>query len=287
MAIGQHFAGFGVDDFRVEVVFPHYRAVFAFHAFAGHARTHDFRQAVDVHSVNARLALDVVAHGLGPRLGAKNTGLERAVARIQPLALKLLNDHLHIRRRDHDEVGLEVLNQLHLLFGLPARHRHHRATRTLGAVVRAQTAGEQAIAVGNVDHVARTTTRCANRARHQIGPVVNVFGRVAHHCGLACGARRCMHAHHLVARHGKHAEGVVIAQVFFVGEGELGQVGQGLQIVRVYALVIKSFAVVRHVVVGVLQRPAQALQLQRLNFVAAGGFNGVKLARCGSGCGHV
>ncbi|MDQ0587295.1 hypothetical protein QFZ47_001404 [Variovorax paradoxus] len=84
---------------------------------------------------------------LGPRLGAEDADPERAVLRIEALALELLDDHLHVAGRDHDDVGLEVLDQLHLFLGLAARHRDDGAARALGAVVRAQAAGEQAVAV--------------------------------------------------------------------------------------------------------------------------------------------
>jgi hypothetical protein len=43
-------------------------------------------------------------------------------------------------------------------------------------------------------------------------------------------------ARHLAARHGEQAEGVVVAQVGLGHEGELGQVGQLLQVVRMHAL---------------------------------------------------
>ena len=82
-----------------------------------------------------------------------------------------------------------------------------------------------------------------------------------------------MDARHLLARHGKHAKGVVGAQVVFGGEGEFGQIGQRSQIMRVDTGSIKRLFVVRHLVVGVLQRLLQASQLQRLQLVLAGAFN--------------
>jgi hypothetical protein len=169
------------------------------------------------------LHLDVAAHRLGPGLGAEDADLERASCAGPSLALELLDDHLHVARRDHDDVGLEVADQLHLLFGLAAAHRAPRCSPALGAVVRAQAAGEQAVAVGHVHHVAGAPARRADRARHQVGPAVDVAARVAHHGRLAGGARRGVHPHHLLARHGEHAERVVVAQVGLGGERELRQ----------------------------------------------------------------
>ena len=146
----------------------------------------------------------------------------------------------------------------------PPRHRDHGAAQPLGAVVRAEAAGEQAVAVGDVHDVAGAAAGGADRARHQVGPGVDVVLRVAHDRRLAGGARRRVDARHLLARHREHAERVVVAQVLLDGERELRQVGERLQVAGMHALGVERLAVVRHVVVGVLQRPLQALQLQRL-----------------------
>ena len=71
-----------------------------------------------------------------------------------------------------------------------------------------------------------------------------------------------MQARHLFAWHGKQAKRVVVAQRGLGHEGELGQVSQRLQVTGMHAFGIKGGFVKRHVVVGVLQRPFQALQLQ-------------------------
>ena len=114
---------------------------------------------------SAKRCLDLGAHRLGPGLGAEDADLERAARAGRALALELVGDRQHVGRRHHDDVGLEVGDQLHLPLGHAARHRDHRAAEPLGAVVRAEPAGEQAIAVGDVDDVARAPARGADRAR--------------------------------------------------------------------------------------------------------------------------
>jgi hypothetical protein len=160
--------------------------------------SHHFGQAVDVDRVDAGRCFDLAAHGVGPGLGAEDADLQRRRRRVDPLTLEFLDDVQHVRRRDHDDRGLEVLDQLDLLLGLPARHRHHGAAQALGAVVRAQAAGEQAIAVGDVDHVAGTAAGRADRTGDQVGPGVDVALGVADHGRLAGGAARGVHAHHLL-----------------------------------------------------------------------------------------
>ena len=62
-----------------------------------------------------------------------------------------------------------------------------------------------------------------------------------------------MNAQHLLARHGEHAEGVVLAQVVLGGEGKLGEILERLQVVRVSACRIEGCAVVLDIGIGVRQ----------------------------------
>ena len=165
-------------------------------------------------SISARIAS---VHGSAPKMPTSRL-VER---RVDPLAPQLLDQHLHVRGRDHDDVRLQVGDQLHLLLGLAARHRDHGAAGALGAVVRAQAAGEQAVAVGDVDHVARPAAGGADRARHQVGPGVDVLQGVADDGGLAGRARGGMDARHPFPRHREQAERIVVAQVALCREREL------------------------------------------------------------------
>jgi hypothetical protein len=123
-------------------------------------------------------ALDLEAHrsvhGSAPKMPMRS----EHSARVDALALELVGNGQHVRGRDHDDVRLEVLDQLHLLFGLAAGHRDDGAAQPLGAVVRAQAAGEQAVAVGHMHHVAGPAAGGADRAGHQVGPVVDVVACV-------------------------------------------------------------------------------------------------------------
>jgi hypothetical protein len=125
------------------------------------------------------------------------------------------------------------------------------AAQALDAVVGAQATGEHAVAVGHMHHVARPATRGADGAGHDVCPVVDVALGVTHHHRLAGGARRGVQARHLAARHGEQPEGVVVAQIQLGHEGELGEISQGVQIVRMHTLLKALLAVGLDVVVGV------------------------------------
>ncbi|MCY1437498.1 hypothetical protein D9M71_536620 [compost metagenome] len=146
----------------------------------------------------------------------------------------------------------------------------------------AQAAGEQAVAVGDVHLVTLAAAGGADRARHHVGPGVDVVLRVADHGRLAGGAAGGVQARDLFHGHGEHAVGVVVAQVVLAGEGELRQVFQGFQVVRVHAFLIEALAVQRDVLVGVPEAPAQALQLVLAQLVDAGGFHRVKQGGIGN-----
>ena len=99
----------------------------------------------------------------------------------------------------------------------------------LGAVVRPEPAGEQPVAVGDVDQVARAAARGPDRPGHDLGPGVEVRRGVADHGRAARRTAAGVHARDLLARHGEHAERVVVAQVGLGREraGARGRRGPG------------------------------------------------------------
>jgi hypothetical protein len=238
----------------------------------------------------AKAALDLEAHLLVQGSAPKRPTRSPLDVGIDPLPLELVRQIEQVRRRHHDDVRLEVGDQLHLLLGLAAGHRDHRAAQTLGAVVGAETAGEQAVTVADMHHVAASAAGGVDRARHQRRPHVDIVLRVADNRRLSGRARRCMHAHDLVARHGKHLERVVLAQVVLGRERKLAQIVKRFQIVGVCAVGIELLPVVLDVLIRVTQRPAQAIELQGRNLVAAGGFNrfvGVIVGIDTASCDHL
>ena len=93
-----------------------------------------------------------------------------------------------------------------------------------------------------------------------------------------------MHAHDLVARPGEHAERVVVAQVDLRREGKAGDVAVAGHVVRPDAELVHLLAVERDVVVGVLQRRPQALQLEGLAELLGGLRLGGRLPVQPAGC---
>ena len=206
---------------------------------------------------------------------------QRAGARVDALLLELVDDGEHVGRRHHDHARPEVLDQLHLARGHAAGDRDDRAAELLRAVVRAEPAGEQPVAVGVVQLVPRAAAGGADRAGHDGGPGVDVALGVADDGRPAGRPAGRVDAAHLVLRDGEHAERVVVAQIGLAGGRELREVGQLAAVVGVHAGGVERGPVVRHVVVGVPQRPLQALELQRAQLVDAHPLGRVEQRRVG------
>src|SRR6266542_5881056 len=101
----------------------------------------------------------------------------------------------------------------------------------------------------------------ADRARHEIGPGVDVAPRIADDGGLAGGAGRGVDANDLFLRNGEHAEGIIFPQILLGGERETGKILELAQIVGMNSRRIEFLAVRGDVFVGVAQRPLQAIEL--------------------------
>ena len=274
--IGQQRASLRIDDLRVEVVLPDRRTILGFDAFARYTRPHHLTQTIDVDRLQARALLDRAAHVVGPGFGAEDAGPQRRRSRVHPLALHFVGDGQHVTGRDHDDVGPEILDQLHLALGLAAAKGHDRQAQFFGAVMCAQAAGKEAVAVAHMHHVTRPGARRADAAGHAVGPGVDVVAGVADYRRLAGGAAGRMDASALGPRHGKHAKRVAVAQILFGRERELRQVLQRVAIVRMDPGLIELGAVDRRMGVGMAQRGLQAFELQCAQFVLRGFFNWFK-----------
>ncbi len=120
----------------------------------------------------------------------------------------------------------EIGHQGHLTLGAATGHGHDGAAEPLGAVVEAEPAGEQAVAVGVVDDVAGARAGAGERPRHQAGPQVEIAARVADDRRLAGGAGRGVEAQHVLLRHREQAKGIVVTQVGLSGERKVRDVAE-------------------------------------------------------------
>ena len=84
--------------------------------------------------------------------------------------------------------------------------------------MRAQAAGKQAVAIGNLHHVVLADVGAVHAARHQLRPAVDIPAGIADHGRLAGGAAAGMDAHNFTLGNGKQAERIVVAQILLFGK---------------------------------------------------------------------
>jgi hypothetical protein len=68
-----------------------------------------------------------------------------------------------------------------------------------------------------------------------------------------------MHAHDIGHRHREHAERIVLTQIVLGGEWKLREVGKFIQVGRMHAGRIELLFVMRHALIGRVQRLLQPL----------------------------
>ena len=162
-----------------------------------------------------------------------------------------------------------VAHEHDLAFGVAARDGQHGAAEALAAVVEAEAAREESVAVGDLDHVARADAVHREAAHRAVLPHLDVLHRVRDADGLARGARGAVEADDFVHRRAAEAHRVLVAEVGLLREGEKLDVGERLDVLGPHAAFLAALAEERHALVGVLHRPLQAVQLE-----GAEGFDG-------------
>src|SRR6266850_4125372 len=108
--------------------------------------------------------------------------------------------------------------------GVPGGDGHDGHADSLGAVVKAEPAGEEAVAEGDVQQVAAARARSRQRARHDLAPDVEIAGGVRRDGRLALGAGGGVDPRDLASGDGQEAERVLVAEVGLANEREAGEI---------------------------------------------------------------
>ena len=110
------------------------------------------------------------------------------------------------------------LEELKLEPGVAARGRDDGGAEQLAAVVNAEAAREQSVAIGVVKHITRDDSGDGQCSSVALGEDVDVAPAVADHRRFAAGAGAGMDAHGVVERDCQHAVGVRLAEIGLLGE---------------------------------------------------------------------
>ena len=93
-----------------------------------------------------------------------------------------------------------------------------------------------------------------------------------------------MDAHDVGHRHREHAERIILPQILFGGERKFGEIGERFQVGGMHAGGVELLLVMRHLVVSLMQRRLQAIELQRDERILAGLFDRFDLVERAHGC---
>ena len=117
LAFGHQRACFWVDDLGIEMILPNVQPVFCLDTFHRDTRPHDLTQAIDVEGVHIEGLLDLLAHGIGPGFGAKDTHFEGGGAGVEALGREFIQHREGIGRGHRDPLGFEIIDQADLSWG--------------------------------------------------------------------------------------------------------------------------------------------------------------------------
>ena len=87
-----------------------------------------------------------------------------------------------------EKIGAEILQNLNLPLGVAGGNRQGGRPHVLGTIMQPQAAGEQAVAVGDVDDVLSSGPGGVQRSGRALGPHVDVVPGIPHHRLFAGGA---------------------------------------------------------------------------------------------------
>ena len=241
-------------------------------AFIADARAHHLAEAVDIEALQAQALLDLLAHFLRPGLGAESAHPE--------FDLVLGNAHLFHRLRQVKGIGrgagdagdAQVADQPRVLLRIAGGSRDHGSADHLHAVMRAQAAGKQAVAVGDGENVVAADPEGGQAAGHALAPHADVLAGVAHDGGVARRAGGSVDADDFALGSSLQAERIVVPQVLLGRVGELHDVLDGADVIRGQVPLLEFVAVEGDVVVHVLHDLVETFSLERGHLVAAHAF---------------
>ena len=142
----------------------------------------------------------------------------------------------------------------------------------LDAIVRAQTAREEAIAISDGEDVVAGNAVGRQTAGHTLAPHTDVLAGVTYDGRITRGTGRGVYADDFALRGSLQTEGVVVAQVLLGGEGQLLDILDGLDVVRADVQLLEFITIERHIVVDILHDFVQSFALERAHLVAAHAF---------------
>ena len=189
-------------------------------ALIGNAGAGNFSQAVDIIGLDAQLIFNIVTHFLSPGFCTENTGFQMDLI-PQALFVDGFGQISSIRRGAAQDGGLQVAHELDLPVGIAGGHGKGQGAYFMRAAIEARAAGEQAVAIAHLHHIAFIAASRHNGAGTAVFPQIQVMLGVESHYPTTSGAAGGLDAHCLLQGHSQQAIGIGVAKVGLGKEGQL------------------------------------------------------------------
>ena len=200
--------------------------------------------------LDAEQIFDAAAHLLGPWLGAEHAVFQRNLRKRNPRITQRLTEKQRIRGGAAEHRRMKIPEDLKLAFGVAGRGRNHRSADFSRAVMQAESAGKQPIAIGDVHKIAGISARCRQGTGGALRPHVEVVLGISNHRLFPGGPGGGVNPYHFIHRRRKKAIGIVVAQVLLISKGQLGQVIDAADVIRPDSHLVKLFVIKRDVLIN-------------------------------------
>ena len=233
-----------------------------FAAFDCDPGTDDLGESVDVVGADPGIGLDPFTHLLGPGFGAEDARLERKFAHVDAAGRRLFDHEEEVRGSAADRGGSEVAHQHDLALRIAAGSGNHRRAERLGSVVGAESTGEEAVAVGDLNHIGPVESAAGEGALHHLHPHFEVLPGVGDDNRFPGGAAGSVQTDNVRHRTGEKAERIGVAQIRLDHKRQFAQIRQRTDVVGGKAAFLHAVAEKFDMLVGVFHNPLQAVELE-------------------------
>ena len=212
-------------------------------------------------------------HLLRPGLSAENAGFQLYLAEETAVAERL-REIGRVGGSAAEHGSAELSHHHHLALGVACRHRDDRCTDALCALMCAEAAGEEAVAVADLNDVVRVSAGSGESAGNHLGPDFDIIFRVTGDNGLAGRSRRTLDADDVRELLREKSVGELVAKIRLLHERKLLEIVDGVDVRRLDAHGVHAFAVERYVGVLELSGFAESFALELAKLLAIHALHG-------------
>ena len=169
--------------------------------------------------------------------------------------------------------GTQVGHELELTLGVAGGHGQGHAANLVAAAVQAHTAGEQAVAVSDMQHIFLAAACSHDGTGTAVIPQVHVVLGVESHDTLAGGAGGGVDADTFIQGLASQAMGICLTQVVLAQEGQLVEVIYAFNIINGNTLIFHLLTVVGYIVPHMPQLLHKSFVLQLTKLLVGHGFD--------------